>query len=86
MNNQCYLLIRCDFKCDEAREAVISGCGDRLGVSHHGFLFMFPTAVKPVGRKKKNNNKSIPPVKNAIIRESRSHASVNETVPLIGLT
>lgn len=84
MNNQCYLLICCNFKCDKASGAVISGCGDRLGVSHHGFLFMFPTAVKPVGGRK--NNKSIPPVKNAIIRESRNRASVNVTVPLIGLT
>lgn len=60
MNNHCYLLICCNFKCDGAREAVISGCGDRLGVSHHGFLFMFPTAVKPVGGKKKTTNQSRP--------------------------
>lgn len=56
MNNQCYLLICCNFKCDKASGAVISGCGDRLGVSHHGFLFMFPTAVKPVGGRKKQIN------------------------------
>lgn len=55
MNNQRDLLTCCNFKCDEASGAVISGCADRLGVLHHGFLFMFPTVVKPVGEETPTN-------------------------------
>lgn len=59
-NNQCYLLICLNFKCDKTGEAVVSCCVDRMDVLHHGFLFMFPAAVKPFGGEKNPTDQSWP--------------------------